>query len=100
MTQPTFKERLIENSLIYIGMTLIFASLIFYGLLQYLVAMRQALFSESTLQTLQLIQETGMVFIFALWAACSLAGMVYAVMKAWQRIKAPSDFSDDEVKHS
>ncbi|HGN0870235.1 hypothetical protein EC835_1146 [Providencia alcalifaciens] len=99
MTQPSFKERLIENSLIYIGMTLIFAALIFYGLLQYLVAMRRALFSESTLQILQLIQETGMVFIFALGAACSLAGMVYAVVKTWQRIKAPSDFPDDEVKH-
>lgn len=100
MTQPTFKERLIENTLIYIGMTLIFASLIFYGLIGLLLDTRHKKLSESTVQMLQLIQETGMVFIFALGAACSLAGMVYAVVKAWQRIKAPSDFSDDEVKHS
>jgi len=47
-----------------------------------------------------MIQETGMVFIFALGAATCLAGMFYAVIKAWQRIKAPTVFPEDEEKTS
>ncbi|HEM8139298.1 TPA: hypothetical protein U2M34_002193 [Providencia rettgeri] len=100
MTKPTIKERLIENTLIYLGMTLIFASLIFYGLIHYLIDIRHGVLSESTKQTLQMIQETGMVFIFALGAAMCLAGMFYAVIKAWQRIKAPTVFPEDEEKTS
>jgi len=45
MTKPTMKERLIENTLIYLGMTLIFASLIFYGLIHYLIDIRHGVLS-------------------------------------------------------
>ncbi|HHR5913966.1 TPA: hypothetical protein ACS7WR_003631 [Providencia alcalifaciens] len=100
MTKPTIKEQLIENTLIYLGMTLIFASLIFYGLIGLLLDTRHQILSELTIQTLQLIQETGMVLIFALGAACSLAGMFYVFIKAWQRIKAPTVFPEDEEKTS
>ena len=96
--KPTIKERLIENTLIYLGMTLIFASLIFYGLIYYLIDIRYGVLSESTKQTFQIIQDMGMVFIFALGAAMCLAGMIYAAIKAWQHIKAPTVFPEDEEK--
>ncbi|WP_265494754.1 hypothetical protein [Providencia heimbachae] len=97
--KPTFKERLIENGLIYIGMTLIFAALIFYGLIYLLMDMRRGMLSEEAIRTFQLVQDAGMVFIFALGAATSLAGMVYSVIKAWQRIKAPTIFPEDKESH-
>lgn len=100
MTKPTFKERLIENTLIYLGMTLIFASLIFYGLIYLLMDMRHQILSESTVQTLRLIQDSGMVFLFAIGAATSLAGIFYALIKTWQRINASTIFPEDEEKTS
>lgn len=93
--KPTLKERLMENTLIYLGLTLVFAALIFYGLLEMLISQRQPWMSESLVSIFRVIQDSGMLFIFALGAATSLSGIVYACVKTWQRIKAPESNYDD-----
>ncbi|BBG61874.1 hypothetical protein [Providencia rustigianii] len=84
--------RLLENILVYLGLVLLLASLIFYGGIELLIYYRQSMVSVSMQPILQMCQETAVLFLFAIGAACAL----YSVMAAWQRIGPPTTYPDDK----
>ncbi|WP_407902047.1 hypothetical protein [Providencia rustigianii] len=92
----TCHTRLLENILVYLGLVLLLASLIFYGGIELLIYHRQSMVSVSMQPILQMCQETVVLFLFAMGAACALVGTVYSVMAAWQRIGPPTTYPDDK----
>lgn len=84
------KTQLIENGLLYIGMALMVAAVTFWGLLHVLIAYRQHQLTPEWLLTLELTQDIGTVFIFALGVAIAFSGFMYAAVRAWQAFQSPS----------
>ncbi|CAG9435738.1 hypothetical protein NVI2019_PEGOAJLN_03780 (plasmid) [Providencia alcalifaciens] len=68
----------------------------FYGGIELLIYHRQSMVSVSMQPILQMCQETVVLFLFAMGAACALVGTVYSVMTAWQRIGPPTTYPDDK----
>ncbi|WP_272682426.1 hypothetical protein [Providencia sp. PROV120] len=88
--EKTFKGQLIENALLYLGMALMVAAVIFWGLLHVLITYRKHQLTEDWLLILELTQDIGTVFIFALGVAIAFAGFMYAAVRAWQAFQSPS----------
>lgn len=82
--EKTLKARLVENALLYMGMALMLAALVFWGLIETLLKVRKARLTDDLLLTLQWAQDMGTIFIFAIGAAIGLAGFMYTTVRAWQ----------------
>ena len=88
MMEKTLKSSLIENVLLYLGLALMLGALTFWGLIDILLRYRKKSLTDEMLLMLQLVQDMGMVFIFAIGAAISFAGLLYTGVRAWQSFVA------------
>ncbi|CAB5573100.1 MULTISPECIES: hypothetical protein [Enterobacterales] len=84
MMERTLKARLIENALLYVGIALMIAAVVFWCLIEMLLKVRKASITDDLLLTLQWVQDMGTVFIFAVGVAVGVAGFLYAAVRAWQ----------------
>ncbi|EMN0829892.1 hypothetical protein R8H71_002699 [Providencia rettgeri] len=88
MMERTLKARLIENALLYVGIALMIAAVVFWGLIDVLLKVRKASITDDLLLTLQWVQDMGTVFIFAVGVAVGVAGFLYAAVRAWQAFQS------------
>lgn len=83
---------LLENIFLFAGLALLLASALFYILTNMMFRTR----AEALTGQLELIRDSGTVFIFVLGAMFGLVGLVYAAVNAWQKFVSGKPAQEDK----